>query len=179
MVITKQLKKGMEAKLLGLFYRDYIDKFGRGVRNLDEFPILITAAEIYLARMPELQERTGNLVRYRFVDITEELKAKGLLRFDSRTSYYLTEEGYRQGGMTRWDKCLDFCNRNAGMAVVVAVVSALISIASLVVAIVALSITPAAPAPTPSSCVVPPESPSSPGARSDFPASLNASARRS
>ena len=142
-MITGRLDKGMELKLLRIFYKRYITRFGRGVRHLDDFEISIASEDFYAKFMPELREQDANRVRSRFIDITRELEAGGLLRLDS-PSYYLTEDGYRLGGMTRTDRFLDFCNRNAGMAVIVAVVSAAVSAASLIVAIVALSNPPTA-----------------------------------
>jgi hypothetical protein len=101
------------------------------VRNLGEFPILITSAEVYLGDMPELQEMDGNLVRHRFVDIMLELQASGYVTYDQRTSFFLTEAGYQRATLSPKDKALDFFNKNQGLAVPISVVSLVISIFSL------------------------------------------------
>lgn len=121
----------MEQKLLGLIYKKYIDRFGHGVRNLSEFPILITSAEVYLADMPELQEMDGNLIRHRFIDVMEELRASGYVTYDQRTSFFLTEAGYQRAALSPKDKALDFFNKNQGLAVPISVVSLVISIFAL------------------------------------------------
>ncbi|MDR6162371.1 hypothetical protein [Pseudomonas fluorescens] len=130
-MITKKISRVMEAKLLGLIYDKYIHRFGHGVRNLGEFPIYITSAEVYLADMPELQEQEGDLIRHRFVDIMLELEASGYVEYDQKTSFFLTEVGYRSAAMTLKDKVLDFCNKNQGLAVPISVISLIISIIAL------------------------------------------------
>ncbi|MCX2692283.1 hypothetical protein OO256_16130 [Pseudomonas sp. DCB_CB] len=133
-MITKKITKGQEDRLIRHIYAKYIDRFGRGVRSLGEFPVLITSAEVYLGDMPDLAESSGNLVRYRFVDLLKELEALGYMRFDGSTSFFLTEAGYKKAAMSRADRFLDFCNRNQGLAVPVAAASLIISIIALFVA---------------------------------------------
>lgn len=130
-MITKKISRVMESKLLGLIYDKYIHRFGHGVRNLGEFPIYITSAEVYLSDMPELQEQDGDLIRHRFVDIMLELEASGYVVYDQKTSFFLTEAGYRSAAMTLKDKVLDFCNKNQGLAVPISVISLIISIIAL------------------------------------------------
>ena len=130
-MITKKISKEMEPKLLGLIYKKYIDRFGHGVRNLSEFPILITSAEVYLADMPELQEMDDNLIRHRFIDIMRELQTSGYVNYDQKTSFFLTEAGYQRAALSPKDKALDFFNKNQGLAVPISVVSLVISIIAL------------------------------------------------
>lgn len=130
-MITKKITKEMEQKLLGLIYKKYTDRFGHGVRNLAEFPILITSAEVYLADMPELQEMDGNLIRHRFIDIMEELRASGFVTYDQKTSFFLTDAGYARAALSLKDKVLDFFNKNQGLAVPISIVSLIISIIAL------------------------------------------------
>ena len=130
-MITKKISKKMEPKLLGLIYKKYIDRFGHGVRNLGEFPILITSAEVYLADMPELQEMDDNLIRHRFIDIMRELQTSGYVNYDQKTSFFLTEAGYQRAALSPKDKALDFFNKNQGLAVPISVVSLVISIIAL------------------------------------------------
>jgi hypothetical protein len=130
-VITKKISRVMESKLLGLIYDKYIHRFGHGVRNLDEFPIYITSAEVYVGDMPELQEQEGNVIRHRFIDIMQELEASGYVVYDQNTSFFLTEAGYKRASMTLKDKALDFFNKNQGLAVPISVLSLIISIIAL------------------------------------------------
>jgi len=130
-VITKKLKKGMEQKLLGIIYRRYIERFGRGVRNLDEFPVLITSSEVFLSEIPEMREVEGSMARDLFIDAMRELEVSGFVRYDQKMSFFLTEAGYRRAAMTRTDKFLEFCNRNEGLAVPISVISLIISVIAL------------------------------------------------
>lgn len=130
-VITKKISWQMEPKLLGIIYGKYIDRFGHGVRNLGEFPILITSADVYLNDMPELREMEGDLVRHRFIDIMKELEASGYVTYDQRTSFFLTEAGYQLAARSPIDKALDFFNKNQGLAVPISIFSLIISIVAL------------------------------------------------
>jgi hypothetical protein len=130
-VITKHLKKGMEPKLLRLIYKKYIARFGRGVRHIHEFPILLTYAEVYLPDMPELRELQGEMARDLFIDVMKELEASGYVVFDKKTSFFLTAEGYAEAGKSRRDRTLDFFNRNQGLAVPISVVSLIVAIVAL------------------------------------------------
>ena len=130
-MITKKLKKGMEQKLLGIIYRRYIERFGRGVRNLDEFPVLITSSEVFLSEIPEMREVEGSMARDLFIDAMRELEVSGFVRYDQKMSFFLTEAGYRRAAMTRTDKFLEFCNRNEGLAVPISVISLIISVIAL------------------------------------------------
>ncbi|PIB57211.1 hypothetical protein [Pseudomonas sp. 2995-1] len=130
-LITRQLKKGMEQKLLALIYRKYVERLGHGVRNLREFPIWITSAEVYLPDMPELREYDENMARDLFVDVMRELEASGYVIFDSNIAFFLTEAGYGRASMTPVDKFLDFCNKNQGLAVPISIVSLIVSFAAL------------------------------------------------
>lgn len=121
----------MESKLLGLIYEKYIDRFGHGVRNLGEFPVLITSAEVYLDGMPELKESEGDFIRHRFIDIMQELTASGYVTYDQKTSFFLTEAGYKRAALTPKDKALDFFNKNQGLAVPISIISLIISVIAL------------------------------------------------
>ncbi|MFK3794778.1 hypothetical protein [Pseudomonas sp. NPDC088444] len=130
-MITKKLKKGMEQKLLGILYRRYVETFGRGVRNLNEYPVLITASEVFLSEIPEMREVQGLMARDLFIDTMQELQASGYVRFDGKMSFFLTEAGYHRAAMTPIDRFLEFCNKNEGLAVPISVVSLIISIIAL------------------------------------------------
>lgn len=130
-MITKKVLPGMERKLLMGLYRRYIDQFGHGIRHLQEYKILITAAEVYLPEMPELREVQGNMARDLFIDVMKELEASGFVVFDGSTAFNLTESGYRKASMSWKDRTLDFFNKNEGLAVPISVIS-------LVVAVIAL-----------------------------------------
>ncbi|WP_144080565.1 hypothetical protein [Pseudomonas simiae] len=130
-MITKKISRVMESKLLGIIYDKYIHRFGHGVRNLGEFPIYITSAEVYVGDMPELQEQEGNVIRHRFIDIMQELEASGYVVYDQKTSFFLTDAGYKRASMSLKDKALDFFNKNQGLAVPISIVSLIISIIAL------------------------------------------------
>ena len=142
--MSGHIKKGMEEKLLGLLYKRYVSKHGHGVRNLDQCPFSFLAEGVFAKDMPELRVEDGNRTTYLYLQLMKELESKGHVRKDARSmAFFFTEEGYRRAAMGWWDKALDFCNRNAGLAVVVAILAALISLGSLVVAIIALNSAPA------------------------------------
>lgn len=130
-MITKHLKRGMEPKLLRLIYKKYISRFGRGVRNIDQFPVLVTYSDVYLPDMPELREIDGNMARDLFIDIMKELEASGYVRFDDKFAYFLTVHGYAEAAKTRRDRALDFFNRNQGLAVPISVVSLIVAVVAL------------------------------------------------
>lgn len=146
--VSGHIKKGMEEKLLGLLYKRYVNKHGHGIRNLDQCAFIFLAEGLFVKDMPELRVEEGNRITFLYLPLMNELESKGLVRKDNkRMAFFFTEEGYRRAAMGWWDKALDFCNRNAGLAVVVAVCAAVISLGSLVVAIIALNSTPASPSP--------------------------------
>ncbi|MFP3862831.1 hypothetical protein SHV42_07730 [Pseudomonas capeferrum] len=146
--VSGHIKKGMEEKLLGLLYKRYVNKHGHGIRNLDQCAFIFLAEGLFVKDMPELRVEEGNRITFLYLPLMNELESKGMVRKDNKKmAFFFTEEGYRRAAMGWWDKALDFCNRNAGLAVVVAVCAAVISLGSLVVAIIALNSTPASPSP--------------------------------
>lgn len=132
-MITKKISPEMASKLLKLLCQDYIAEFGHGVRNLPKFSVLITAHEHYAQRMPELYEYADGVRRPRFLDVMQELQADGFVRFDENIKFFLTEKGYKAGASSWIDKSIDFCNRNQGLAIPIAVLSFIVSIIALFV----------------------------------------------
>ncbi|MFQ6574169.1 hypothetical protein [Pseudomonas sp. UM16] len=147
--MSEHIKKGMEEKLLGLLYKRYVTKFGHGIRNIDECAFSIGGEAMFLKDMPELRVVEGLRTSSLYLPLMKELESKCLVRHDRQgLAFFLTEEGCRRGAMKLLDKALDFCNKNAGAAVFVAIVAALASIGSMVAAVMALNSTPATCAPS-------------------------------
>jgi hypothetical protein len=138
-VITKKITARMMRKALRIFYQDYEKQYGHGTRKLDEFSVLTTAAEVYLDRMPELTEKSGNMVRYLLLDVLMELEKSGLMRSEGGLRYFLTELGYQEASKSRWRRFVDYWNENPGLNTVIAILSMVISGFSLWIAVLALN----------------------------------------
>lgn len=138
-VITKKITAKMMSKLLRIFYKDYEKEHGHGSRHIGGFPILTTAAEVYLKRMPELAETEGGAVRYRFLDILIELEKAEMMRSEGGVRYFLTDRGYDEASKSLWCRFIEYWNNNPGLNTVIAILSMLISGASMWVAILALN----------------------------------------
>ncbi|MBC3492369.1 hypothetical protein [Pseudomonas taiwanensis] len=132
-MITKKFSNKLEKKLLRSIYKKYIERYGHGVRRIGEFPVLITAGDIYHRDIPELLEKTDNGSKSRFLDVLRELEALGHMRSDGAGAYVMTEAGYTEAAMSRTDKSLDFFNRNQGLAIPISMVSLIISLIALFV----------------------------------------------
>lgn len=133
-MITKKIGKGMKQKLLRIIYEKYVDEFGHGVRNLRQFPVLITAQESYHEKMPELMESQDNARRSLFLDVMKELRADGFIFYDEGVNYYLTAEGYEEADMGWLKRSLRFFNANQGLAVPISIISLIVSVIALFVA---------------------------------------------
>lgn len=134
-MITKKIGKGMKQKLLRLIYEKYVDEFGHGVRNLEQFRVLITAQDMYHEKMPELMEFDDNVRRSRFIDVISELKADGFISHGGGGQcLYLTPEGYREADMGWLKRSLRFFNANQGLAVPISIFSLIVSVIALFVA---------------------------------------------
>lgn len=130
-MITKKVSKGMKQKLIRIIYEGYVEAFGHGVRNLQQFPVLITAQDVYHKKMPELMEYQDNQLRSLFVDVMNELRADGFIRYDERVNYYLTPEGYREADLSRLQRSFRFFNANQGLAVPISILSLVVSVIAL------------------------------------------------
>lgn len=127
------------SKMLRIFHEDYEKKYGHGSRHIDGFPILTTAAEVYLKRMPELAETEGNMVRYRLLDVLIELEKTGMMRSEGGVRYFLTNMGYEEASKSLWRRFIEYWNKNPGLNTVIAILSMVISGVSLWVAVLALN----------------------------------------
>ncbi len=133
MAITKKVTKKMQLKLLKIFYAEYVEEFGEGTRNLNEYTVLTTEAEAYLDRMPELREQDGNMVRYLLVDLLVELRNAGHMTSIGGAQFSLTPEGYARASMNRWDEWIDYANKNSGLAIPISLVALVVSVIALFV----------------------------------------------
>lgn len=138
-VITKKITAKMMRKALRILYLDYQQQYGHGTRKLNEFFVLTTAAEVYIDRMPELVETSGNMVRYLFLDVLLELENLGLMRSEGGLKYFLTELGYEEASKSWWRRFIDYWNENPGLNTVIAILSLAVSGLSLWIAVLALN----------------------------------------
>jgi len=146
--VSSHVQKGMDKKLLGLLYKRYVSKYEHGIRNIQNCPFSFMADVLFVDAMPELYVDEGSHITSIYMQVMKELEAQGYVVKDQKNlAYFFTIEGYRRAAMNRWDKALDFCNRNAGLAVVVAIFAALISLGSLAVSVKALNSAPASISP--------------------------------
>ncbi|EMM8839766.1 TPA: hypothetical protein SL809_001706 [Pseudomonas aeruginosa] len=132
-MITKKISRMMPEKLLRIIRKRYVDKHGEGVRNLGDFPILITAHNSFSDEMPEVIEERGGVQYPRLLDMLKELEHRGFVRFDGNYSYFLTVDGYKEASMSTFARGMRWFEVHPGIATLIALLSLLISIIALFV----------------------------------------------
>ena len=120
-----RLKPSHERKLLGLLYRRYKRQYGHISSRLDEVSMATTE------QPDELQiQITPGETWFPVTNLAVSLEKQGLVEFnESRTSFSLTPLGFREASKSKWDRILDWLNRNPGFLALIAIA---ISIWSLI-----------------------------------------------
>lgn len=128
-MITKKIKKGMDDRFIKLFFGRYISEHGHGIRNLKDFKILITSGQCFEDEMPDIVEVEKDTKRYLLIDILKELMARGYIESSANNiEYWMTEKGYLYASINWFQRILMHFNKNAGWAVIIAVISLIISV---------------------------------------------------
>lgn len=120
------LTKKHESAFLKLLHGRYVDRFGHLGHKLDEY-------EFFTSERPaEIAIHVSDSSEWHpVVDLAKILEKKGYVRFsDNRTSFFLTELGYRVAEEKISDKALTWLNKNQGA---IAAAAFIVSIASLFV----------------------------------------------
>lgn len=135
-MITKNITKDMEEKLLKIIFERYTREYGYGTRNLSEYKVIITGGSMFEDEMPEIVEYdpNQNMKRYLLLDILKELMARGFIECSKDNVYYwLSTKGYEHASKTKLQHFITYLNNNAGWAIPLALLSSLASIIALFV----------------------------------------------
>jgi hypothetical protein len=120
------LTKDHESTYLKYLHRRYVEMFGHLAHKLDKFPFYITEIP------PEIAiEIPGGNMWYPVIELASSLEKKGLVHFsENRTTFFLTELGYKEAEKGCLEKLLTWLNSNQGA---IAAAAFIISIAGLFV----------------------------------------------
>ena len=109
----------------------YVDNYGNSISQLISWKFsyceCVTIPEL-LAVVHKYDPDTLNETM--LPNALDELKSLGYLS-EIDVGFFLTESGLRQGTSTRFSKCLNFLNKNPGVAVIISMFSLLVSITAL------------------------------------------------
>lgn len=120
------LTKSLEAKFLKSLYQRYIERFGHLAHKLGEYAFYTTEMPPEIAlKLPD------STIWYPVVELAESLEKQGLVNFsENRTTFFLTELGYKSAEQGRLGIILTYLNSNQG---VIAAAAFIISIIGLFV----------------------------------------------
>lgn len=105
------LTPDLEDKFLKTLHDRYVENFGHLTHRLDEYEFFTVGAYEEI-RLPISETETWTPT----VDLAKSLEKKGLLRFsENRTSFFLTEQGYKRAEIGRTEKILTWLNMNQGV----------------------------------------------------------------
>ncbi|MEG0969165.1 MAG: hypothetical protein RSG92_27755, partial [Pseudomonas sp.] len=93
-MFTKKIRREMPFELLRVVYEMYLEEHGHGIRNINDFHVLITAHELFSLYIPDLMEVSGDASRPLLLDNLKELESRGFMRCEGGLKYFLTVQGY-------------------------------------------------------------------------------------
>jgi hypothetical protein len=123
-----------ETKFLNWLAEKYTNKFGYGIRNIDNYPFLTTYG---VEHLPDwLCSVNDNIKKSHVVHWARELEAKDLVRFsENGYEFYFTKYGYESVQRNGLKKLAVWFNNNPGL---ISAAALLVALGSILVAIIAL-----------------------------------------
>ena len=138
--------KNLEQKFLRYLYDRQIKHVGHGISKRRDCTMFIThgpGSEIEKHIPGVLEDRGDGLKKYLVTEVATELESRGMVEFNTtNTEFWLTVAGYDAAAKTRWNRMLDFLNKNPGL---IATVSLFVAACAFFLSIAAYFHPPAAP----------------------------------